>query len=70
MIGVDSRPFDLEGNHALDIARDQPPPAPTLVSVGRDDPDPPFNPKALWVALLVLAGFWLVLGTAIAVLWL
>jgi hypothetical protein len=69
-IGVDSRPFDLEGNHALDNASDQPPPAPAVVGIERDDldPDPPFDPKALGVALLILAGFWLALGIAIAVL--
>jgi hypothetical protein len=43
---VDSGPFDLEGDHAPNIASDQPP---TVVNVDRDnlDPDPPFNPKAL-----------------------
>jgi hypothetical protein len=69
---VVSRPLDLEGNHALDIASDQPPPAPTVDSIERDDldPDPPFDPKALWVALLILAGIWIALGAAFAVLWL
>jgi hypothetical protein len=69
---VDSRPFDLEGSHALDIASEPTPPVQTVVRNEHDDPDldPPFNPKALWVALLILAGFWLALGTAIAVLWL
>jgi hypothetical protein len=71
-IDVDFRPLDLEGDHALDIASDQPPPVPTVVNVDRDDlgPDPPFDPRALQVVIFILVGFWLALGTAIAVLWL
>jgi hypothetical protein len=69
---VDYRPFDLEGNHALDIASDQSPPAPTVVNIERNDLDldRPFDPKASRSAILVLAGLWLALGTGIAVLWL